>query len=254
MNAVPGNAPLTDLRGRTVLLTGASGGIGRALTARCAQAGARLALVYGRSAASAAQAADAARAYGAEVVTLGADLADPAAADRLHDEVRTALGPVDVLISNAGLAIEKPWQQLTADDWNATLAVNLTAPFLLTQLVLPGMIDRGFGRVLYMSSVAGLTGGVIGPHYAASKAGLHGLVHFYAPRVAPHGVTVNAIAPALIGGTGMVPGRPEDRKRLPIPVGRLGTPEEVADLTLAVLRNGYITNQVISVDGGVHPR
>jgi 3-oxoacyl-[acyl-carrier protein] reductase len=114
------------------------------------------------------------------------------------------------------------------------------------------MRERGFGRILFTSSVAGLTGGVIGPHYAASKAGLHGLTHHLATRVAADGVTVNAIAPALIADTAMLPGDPAELAER-IPVRRLGTPQEVADLMLAILGNGYLTNQVISIDGGIHP-
>src|SRR5262249_2684581 len=128
---------------------------------------------------------------------------------------------------------------------------NLRAPFLLAQRVVPGMAERGYGRVLFMSSIAAFTGGIVGAHYAASKAGLHGLTHFLAARVAGQGVTVNAIAPALIEDTRMLP-PPADASALP--VGRFGRPEEVADLAMAVLRNGYLTNQVISVDGGAYPR
>src|ERR671934_1012 len=129
------------------------------------------------------------------------------------------------------------------------LAANLRAPFLLAQRTLPGMRARGFGRVLFVSSVAAFTGGIVGPHYAASKAGLHGLTHFLATRVAGEGVTVNTIAPALITETGMLPGNPEELQNR-VPVGRLGRPEEVADLALAILRNPYLTNQVLSLDGG----
>jgi 3-oxoacyl-[acyl-carrier protein] reductase len=131
-------------------------------------------------------------------------------------------------------------------------AVNLRAPFLLARRVLPAMVERGFGRVLFTSSVAALTGGVVGPHYAATKAGLHGLTHHLAARVASQGVTVNAIAPALIEGTRMLPGDPGELATR-IPVGRLGTPAEVADLALAMLRNGYLTSKVIAIDGGIHP-
>ena len=115
------------------------------------------------------------------------------------------------------------------------------------------MRERGFGRILFTSSIAALTGGIVGPHYAASKSGLHGLTHYFASRVAGDGVTVNAIAPALIEDTAMLPGDPGDLASR-IPVGRLGTPAEVADLVMAILRNGYVTNQVISIDGGLYPR
>jgi 3-oxoacyl-[acyl-carrier protein] reductase len=111
----------------------------------------------------------------------------------------------------------------------------------------PGRLaDRAAGRQR-------ATGGIVGPHYAASKAGLNGLTHFLASRYAQAGVTVNGLAPALITETGMLPGDPEELRRQ-IPVGRLGRPEEVADLALAMLRNAYLTNQVISLDGGMYPR
>ena len=146
----------------------------------------------------------------------------------------------------------KPLETIAVEDFDETLSVNLRAPFLLAQRLVPGMAKRGFGRVLFMSSVAAFTGGLVGPHYAASKAGLHGLTHSLATRYAKAGVTVNAIAPALITETGMVPVEDEDLRHH-VPIGRLGRPAEVADLALAVLRNPYLTNQVISIDGGVYP-
>ena len=106
---------------------------------------------------------------------------------------------------------------------------------------------------MFISSVAAFTGGIVGPHYAASKAGLNGLTHFLASRLASSGVTVNALAPALITETGMLPGDPADL-RSQVPVGRLGRPAEVADLAMAILRNPYMTNQVVSLDGGMYPR
>ncbi|HYB31001.1 MAG TPA: SDR family oxidoreductase [Solirubrobacteraceae bacterium] len=117
-----------------------------------------------------------------------------------------------------------------------------------------GGIGQAVARRLAASgaSVAALTGGIVGPHYAASKAGLHGLTHFLAARVAGDGVTVNAIAPALITETRMLPGEPDELKSR-VPVGRLGKPDEVADLALTMLRNGYMTSQVVSVDGGMYP-
>jgi 3-oxoacyl-[acyl-carrier protein] reductase len=125
----------------------------------------------------------------------------------------------------------------------------------MVQAALPAMVDRGFGRVLLVSSVAALNGGVVGPHYAASKAGLHGLMHHLAPRVAGAGVTVNTLAPALITGTRILPVDPHDPDAmpLPVPVGRLGTVAEVAAMGLAVLANGYLTNKVITLDGGLVP-
>jgi 3-oxoacyl-[acyl-carrier protein] reductase len=242
------------LRDRVVLLTGASGGIGGALARRLIEARARVALTYSAHAEEAERLAREAGAAGLRAVALGGDLADPSVPGHLVSRAEQALGPVDVLIANAGHSDPRPYTELDAETWDRTLAVNLRAPFLLAQAVLPGMTARGWGRVLFMSSVAAFTGGVVGPHYAASKAGLHGLLHFLSARVAGQGVTVNAVAPALIEDTRMLPRGTGGEPALPIPVGRYGRPEEVADLSMAVLRNGYLTGQVLGLDGGIHPR
>jgi 3-oxoacyl-[acyl-carrier protein] reductase len=242
------------LAGRVALVTGASGGIGSAVARRLADAGASLALAYARDATRADELARELAAGGSRVITAGADLADPQYAEQLVDDVERELGPVDVLVANAGAGQRRERiEDVTDTDWDTHIAVNLTAPFVLSRRVAPGMRSRGFGRILFVSSVAAFTGGVVGPHYAASKAGLHGLTHWLASRMAGYGVTVNALAPALIERTGMLPGAGDDLRSM-IPVGRLGTPDEVADLALAVLCNGYVTNQVLGIDGGMYPR
>ena len=184
---------------------------------------------------------------------MGADLRDPQAPAELLAAVEPQLGSIDVLVAAAGLGRQQTLEDIEIEDFDEMLAVNLRAPFLLAQRTLPGMRARGFGRILFVSSVAAFTGGIVGPHYAASKAGLHGLTHYLASRAAPDGVTVNAIAPALITETGMLPGEPDELKTR-VPVGRLGHPDEVADLALAMLRNPYMTNQVVLLDGGMYPR
>lgn len=244
---------LDRLDGRIALVTGGSGGIGRALVRRLAAEGAGVAVGYGGRAEAAQQLVAEIVADGAQAIAVGADLRLPTASGTLIKAVEAALGPIDVLVSNAGLGRTQPWEEVGSEDFDEVIAVNLRAPFLLAQRVLPGMRERRFGRILFMSSVAAFTGGIVGPHYAASKAGLHGLTHFLAGQLAPFGVTVNALAPALIAETGMLPGDP-DQLRQQIPVKRLGRPDEVADLALAVLRNPYLTNQVLSLDGGLHPR
>lgn len=245
---------MTDLSARVSLVTGASGGIGRALAARLAGAGASVAVHYGRSADAARQTVAQIDSSGGRAAAVQADLTDPGAPEQLIDAVERELGAIDILVANHGRSRPRgSLDEVTAEEWDQTLAVNARAPFLLARRVLPGMRERRFGRILFTSSVAGLTGGVVGPDYAASKAALHGLTHYLAARVAADGVTVNALAPALIENTGMLPGDPGDLAKL-IPVGRLGTPEEVADLALAVLENGYITNHVIPIDGGMHAR
>jgi 3-oxoacyl-[acyl-carrier protein] reductase len=243
------------LAGRVVLLTGASGGIGRALGRRLIQAGASgLAFTYGSHPQQAEDLVAEARRAGVEAIALPGDLADPQTPTRLIDRTTRAFGPIDVLIPNAGYAIRQSYAEVDLESWDRTLAVNLRAPFLLAQRVLPGMVERGYGRLLFVSSVAAFTGGVVGAHYAASKAGLHGLVHFLASRVAGDGVTVNAVAPALIEDTRMLPPAPPGTSTSPVPVGRYGRPDEVADLCMTMLHNGYLTSQVISLDGGIHPR
>jgi 3-oxoacyl-[acyl-carrier protein] reductase len=232
------------LQGRVALVTGGSGGIGAAIVESLTGAGARVAASY-RSG------ADRAKSTSAEL-TVQADLADPAACERLVDEVERGLGPVDILVANAGGGERRTLDEVSLDEFDQAYAVNLRAPFLLAKRTIPGMRERGFGRVLFTSSVAAFTGGIVGPHYAASKAGLHGLTHFIAAREAANGITVNALAPALIEATIMLPGDPGDLAER-IPVGRLGRPEEVAGLALAVLTNAYLTNQVLAIDGGMHP-
>jgi 3-oxoacyl-[acyl-carrier protein] reductase len=243
------------LAGRVALVTGASGGIGRALATRLSLAGVDLALTYGRHRDGAEAVAADARSRGRRVLLLEGDLSDPAVPTRLIDRAEADLGAIDVLVANAGHGVQRSWDAVDPVLWDTTMAVNARAPFFMAQRVLPGMAARGFGRVLFVSSVAALTGGVVGPHYAASKAALHGLTHHLASRVAKQGVTVNAIAPALVAGTGMLPvdpGQPEEPP-VPIPVGRLGRPEEVADLSVAILANPYLTSKVIALDGGIHP-
>lgn len=243
------------LEGRVALLTGASGGIGRAIALALARSGVDVALTYGSHRGEAAEAATAIGEAGRRAIVLEGDLADAAVPQRLVAQTLAQLGACDLLIANAGVGTRLGWDEVDLATWEHTLAVNLRAPWLLTQAALPGMLERGFGRILYVSSIAALNGGVVGPHYAASKAALHGLMHHIAPRVAARGVTVNTIAPALVTGTRMLPANPGDAAALPmpIPVGRLGTTDEVADLALTMLRNGYLTNKTYALDGGLMP-
>jgi 3-oxoacyl-[acyl-carrier protein] reductase len=241
------------LSGRVALVTGASGGIGRRIAERLTEADVAVVLAYGANAEPAQQLASDIANRGGRAIAIGADLADARDTERLAVAAAQALGPIDILVANAGTGSPTDYQDVDAEAFDHVLAVNLRAPFLLAREVLPGMRERGFGRILFTSSVAAFTGGIVGPHYAASKAGLHGLTHHLATRVAQDGVTVNAIAPALIEDTGLLPGDPGALAQR-IPVGRLGRPEEVADLAMAILTNGYLSNQVISLDGGMHPR
>ena len=246
---------MSALSGRVAVVTGASGGIGKSIARTLADDGVDLFLTYGRHSGDAEEAAAYARGLGRRAVVASADLADSTSPARLVKQAKSELGGVDILVANAGTATITGWREIDLETWNSTLAINLTAPFLLAQQVLPAMVEKRFGRVLFISSIAGLNGGVVGAHYAASKAGLHGLTHHLAPRVAADGVTVNALAPALIGDTKMFPVDPDTASTpVPIPVGRAGRPQEVADMAIAMLRNGYLTNKVVTLDGGILSR
>jgi 3-oxoacyl-[acyl-carrier protein] reductase len=239
-----------ELQDRVALVTGADRGIGRAIAVALAAAGAHVAVGYRSRAAAAEDVAAELRGRGRMAVALRADLADPAEAARLAGDAAAALGEVDVLVCNAGIGAAAEVDGLSLELFERTLAVNLRAPFVLTQAVLPAMRRRRFGRLLYVGSTAARVGGVVGPHYAASKAGLEGLAHGYASRLAREGITANVLAPALVE-TEMITANPAvtpDR----IPVGRFGRPEETAAAAVAILSNPYLTGQTIQVNGGVY--
>lgn len=172
----------------------------------------------------------------------------------LHDRkemlssVESEFGSVSILVNNSGIARPQKIQDISEADWNELIDVNLKSAFLVTQAVLPKMRSTHWGRIINISSVAAQVGGVVGPHYAASKAGMIGLTHSYANLLAKEGITVNAIAPALIE-TEMVHANLNAKPDL-IPVGRFGNVDEVADVVVMLAANGYITGQTINVNGG----
>jgi len=236
------------LEQRVALVTGASRGIGRAVAIALAEAGASVAINYRVQKGAAEEVRASIRSLGRPAVTLQADVSLSADVEQLVEAVEHELGPVEILVNNAGITQIKPFYQLTEADWDEMLRVNLKSAFLTTSRVIPGMRQRRWGRIINLSSVAAQTGGVIGPHYAASKAGLIGLTHSYASLLAREGVTVNAIAPALIE-TDMVTSNPNasvDR----IPVGFFGAPEEVARATVLLAESDYTTGQTIGINGG----
>lgn len=239
---------MSELSGKVALVTGASRGIGRAISVALAEAGADVVVNF-RTRHNEAEAVRAQiESLGRRCLTVQADVSKAGEVSRLAETVERELGPVAILVNNAGITRPQPLDEITEQDWDEILSINLKSYFLVTQAVLPQMRAQRWGRIINLSSVAAQTGGVVGPHYAASKAGILGLTHSYAALLAKEGITVNAIAPALVL-TEMVTSNPKARPDL-IPVGRFGTVEEVAEVAVMLVRNGYITGQTINVNGG----
>jgi 3-oxoacyl-[acyl-carrier protein] reductase len=241
---------VTGLSGRVALVTGASRGIGRAIALALGEAGASVAVNYLERAREAEAAADVIRQGGHKALPVKADVSDSRAVTDMVKQVEAALGPIDVLVNNAGIGIMRGLEDLTEADFDRTIAVNLKSAFLCTQAVLPGMRARRWGRIVNISSGAARGAGMVGAHYNASKAGMEGLTRGYAARLAKEGITVNNVAPSLIDTDMIGSRRAEAAAR--IPVGRLGTSEEVAQATLMVIANAYMTGQTVQTNGGLH--
>lgn len=240
---------MTDLNGRIALVTGGSRGIGRAIAVALGRAGASVAVNYRERAVEAAKATAEIRGFGVRALAVGADVSQADQVRALFESVSRELGPVDILVNNAGIARVPAPEAIGEQDWDEVLTVNLKSCFLVTQAALPATRARRWGRLIFLSSVAAQLGGIVGPHYAASKAGMLGLMRSYAHLLAKEGITSNAIAPALIE-TDMVQQNLNARPNL-IPVGRFGSAEETADAALLLAGNGYITGQTINVNGGM---
>ena len=240
------------MRERTVLITGGSRGIGAASVRAFAGAGYRVAFSY-HSHEAAARALE--EELGGRARAFRADVADPAQVRRLFEECRSAFGPAEILICSAGIAQQKLFTDLTDQDWQRMLDVDLSGAFYCCRQALPDMIRARWGRILLVSSMWGQTGGSCEVHYSAAKAGLIGLGKALAKEEGPSGVTVNILAPGVVDTDMMAGFSPEDKQALAeeTPVGRLGSPEEMARtlLFLAGEESSYITGQVLGQNGGL---
>jgi 3-oxoacyl-[acyl-carrier protein] reductase len=239
---------MEDLRGKVALVTGASRGIGAAIAVALAKTGADVVVNFHQRAQEAEAVCDQIRKLGRRAIALQADVSQSAAVRQMIALTEKELGKISVLINNAGIARQQRIEDITEDDWDQIIDTNLKSTFLVTQAVLPQMRQQRWGRIINISSVAAQTGGVVGPHYAASKAGMLGLTHSLANLLTKEGITVNAIAPALIE-TEMVTANAKASPAY-IPVGRFGTVDEVASVAVLLASNGYITGQTINVNGG----
>jgi len=239
---------LASLHNRIALITGASRGIGKSTALALANAGCHISVNYHKQAAAAESVVAAIQNLGRRAIPIQADVSLPADVDRLVSQTERDLGEIEILVNNAGIAQTKPIAEITLEDWDRILRVNLTSAFLVTQRVLPSMRKRRWGRIINLSSVAAQTGGVIGPHYATSKAGLIGLTHSYAALLAKEGITANAIAPALLE-TDMVTGNPNASPDK-IPLGYFGHPDEAGRAAVLLAESDYITGQTLNLNGG----
>lgn len=242
---------MDDLKGRIALVTGGSRGIGAGAATALAAVGCDVAVNYRTRSEEAERICAEIHRLGRRAIAVRADVSQSSAIRQMAQQVERELGTVSILVNNAGIARQQKIEDITEADWDELISVNLKSAFLATQTFLPAMRQQRWGRIIYMSSVAAQTGGVVGPHYAASKAGMLGLTHSLANLLAKEGITVNAIAPALIA-TDMVisnlqanPGK--------IPVGYFGAVEDVSSVVVMLASNGYITGQTINVNGGWYP-
>jgi 3-oxoacyl-[acyl-carrier protein] reductase len=235
------------LKDKVAIVTGAGRGIGEGIALCFAEEGAKV-VVNSLSEPNAKRTVETIRSKGGQAALVVGNVASQDVAQRMADVAVQEFGTVDILVNNAGIARPQPLDEIRKEDWDELIAVNLTSAFLATQAVLPFMRKQKWGRIINISSVAVQTGGVVGPHYAASKAGLIGLTHSYAALLAKEGITANAIAPALIA-TEMIRNNPRARPDL-LPVGRFGTVQEIVDAVVFLALNGFMTGQTISPNGG----
>jgi len=239
------------LDGKAALVTGASGGIGGAIARGLHEAGARVLLAGTRRDALEALAAE----LGERAFVATADLADPASGDALVKAAEAAMGQLDVLVNNAGLTRDGLALRMKDEDWQRVIDVDLTAAFRLSRAALRGMMRRRWGRIVAITSVVGATGNPGQANYAAAKAGLVGLSKALAAEVASRGITVNCVAPGFIDTAMTEALTPEQRERLAgaIPMGRIGTPAEVASCVvfLASDEARYVTGHTLHVNGGL---
>jgi 3-oxoacyl-[acyl-carrier protein] reductase len=243
-----------SLAGRTALVTGGAKGIGRACCLRLAEAGADIAINYRTSEQAARETAESVRQAGVRAHAVQADVSSAEQVAAMIEEIGGALGPVDLLVNNAGVFHYLSHEETTLEAWRQTLDVNLTGSYLVTWAVKQRMIERGFGRIVNIASIAGLRARPMSIAYAASKAGVIGLTKSLAEALAPHNIRVNAVAPGLID-TEILSGVSQaqlDAIVQSTPLGRIGHGDDVASAVLFLLsdQSSFMTGQTMVVSGG----
>lgn len=236
------------LKNRVALVTGASRGIGAGIAIALAGAGADVAVNYLDRSDAASAVCNKITVIGRKTIPVQADVSVSTEVRRMVAAVEKSLGGIDILVNNAAIAKPRQLEDISESEWDEILAVNLKSVFLVTQAVIGGMRKRKWGRIINLSSVAAQTGGAVGAHYAASKAGIIGLTHSCASAFVREGITVNAIAPALVE-TDMVTSNPNANPNL-IPMGHFGKVDDVASVAVMLAMSEYVTGQTLSVNGG----
>jgi 3-oxoacyl-[acyl-carrier protein] reductase len=239
---------METLDGRLALVTGGSRGIGAAVALALAEAGADVVVNFRARADAAKKVCAEVKKLGRRTLAIQADVSQSDEVGKMIAQIERELGAVNILVNNAGMARHLKLEDIAERDWDEHITVNLKSAFLVTQAVLPQMRARRWGRIINISSTAAQTGGLVGPHYAASKAGMLGLTHSYAALLAKEGITANTVCPALVE-TEMLRANPRATSSV-IPIGRFGTVDEIASVVAMLAGNAYITGQTVNPNGG----
>ena len=243
------------LDGKVALVTGASRGIGKSIALRLAKEGCHVAVNYHTSEDAAMEVLKEVQGSQRRSLAVQADVASSQQVETMVALVEGDLGPVDILVNNAGIHKHHKSWEMSVEDWDRIIGVNLTGAYLTSRLLGPKMAERGWGRIVNISSIVADIGSDHEAHYTASKAGMHGLTKSLALELSPKGVTVNAVAPGWIRTDMTADTTPEewDEALAEIPLGRIGEPEEIASVVayLASPEASYVTGQVLHVNGGV---
>jgi len=239
---------METLQGKLALVTGGSRGIGAAAVLALAGAGADVVVNFRARSEDAEKICAEVRKLGRRTLAIQADVSRSDQVGKMVAQIEREIGPVNILVNNAGMARQLKIEDIAEADWDEHITVNLKSAFLVTQAVLPQMRAQRWGRIINISSTAAQTGGLVGPHYAASKAGMLGLTHSYAALLAKEGITANTVCPALVE-TEMLRANPRATSSV-IPIGRFGVVDEIASVILLLAENGYITGQTLNPNGG----